>query len=400
MDCKRVAIIGSGTAGAASALYLSRDGHKVTLFERVQDPTAVGAGVMLQPSGMQVLSELGLDDEILQAGVRVERLHATTPKGRTVLDLCYQHLDKKYYGLGLHRGSLFSSLYGAVQDEGINTEVGVDIEHVEKNKSKGCTLVASDGRRFGGYDFVVVASGARTELRKALRIPHVAKEYPWGALWFVAESRQFGHVDCLRQYLNGTQKMLGFLPTGKGPLGGPALTSLFWSIRADRLDAFRRQGLDAWKTEVLELAPKSTPILDQIKTTDQLLFAPYFDVVLKRPFQGRVVFLGDAAHATSPQLGQGCNLALVDAATLGRVVADSRTIEEAFELYEKQRRAQLRYYQWATRFLTPFFQSDSYLLGWGRDALMGVSCRVPVLSKLMTSTMCGLREGLLRSYKI
>ena len=65
MESKRIAIIGSGTAGAASALFLSRDGHKVTLFEKIEQPAAVGAGVMMQPSGMGVLRELGLEEEIL-----------------------------------------------------------------------------------------------------------------------------------------------------------------------------------------------------------------------------------------------------------------------------------------------------------------------------------------------
>jgi 2-polyprenyl-6-methoxyphenol hydroxylase-like FAD-dependent oxidoreductase len=259
--------------------------------------------------------------------------------------------------------------------------------------------VASDGRRFSEYEFVVVASGARTELRESVGIPHTVSEYEWGALWFVADSCEIESVDCLRQYLDGAHTMLGFLPTGTGPNGGDPLTSVFWSIRVDLVEAFRSRGLDHWKARVLELAPDSQPILAQIKSIEQLLFAPYFDVVLPRPFKGRVIFLGDAAHATSPQLGQGCNLALVDAVTLSRAVAESETVEAAFKLYEKNRRPQTRYYQWATRFLTPFFQSNSRVLGWLRDSFMGLACRVPLFARLMTSTMCGLRNGLLSSTK-
>ena len=79
MDSKRVAIIGSGTAGAATALYLSRDGHEVTLFEKVELPSAVGAGVMLQPSGMRVLQELGLvkgDSSVRSTCKSTARYHA------------------------------------------------------------------------------------------------------------------------------------------------------------------------------------------------------------------------------------------------------------------------------------------------------------------------------------
>ncbi len=116
MDTKRVAIVGSGTAGAATAPFLTRLGHEVKLFEKVENPAAIGAGVMLQPSGMRVLQELGLQDDILQMGAIVERLHATTSKGKVVLDLHYRDLDEKHYGVGLHRGVLFQPLYNAAQD--------------------------------------------------------------------------------------------------------------------------------------------------------------------------------------------------------------------------------------------------------------------------------------------
>jgi 2-polyprenyl-6-methoxyphenol hydroxylase-like FAD-dependent oxidoreductase len=397
MENKRVAIIGSGTAGAATALFLSRNGHQVTLFEKIKHPEAVGAGVMLQPSGMRVLRELGLEKEILQSGVAVERLLATTVSKRVVLDLRYKDLGNEYYGVGLHRGSLFQSLYDSVRKQSIKVEVGVDVSQVTESEHDGCSLVATDGREYRGYDLVVIASGARTNLREMTGIRHTVKEYPWGALWFVAESGLDDAPDVLRQHLNGTHTMLGFLPTGKGPHGTAALTSLFWSIQADQVDRFRSDGLNQWKAKVLELAPTAKPILDQIHSMDQLLFAPYFDVAMPCPYQGSVIFLGDAAHATSPQLGQGCNLALVDALTFANAMTQANTIPAAFKLYEKKRRGQIRYYQWATRFLTPFFQSNSRTLGWIRDLSMGLSCRIPLISNLMISTMCGFQKGFFRS---
>ena len=78
-----IAVIGGGTAGAASALFLARAGHQVTLYERVPEPGAVGAGILLQPSGMRVLQALGLFDQILAHGSRIERLLGTTGK-RTI----------------------------------------------------------------------------------------------------------------------------------------------------------------------------------------------------------------------------------------------------------------------------------------------------------------------------
>jgi len=190
--------------------------------------------------------------------------------------------------------------------------------------------------------------------------------------------------------------MLGILPTGREHHKNTELTSLFWSIKAGQVDSFRAQGLSQWKNNVLKLAPHAEPILDQVHSIDQLVFAPYYDVVMRLPFEGNVIVLGDAAHATSPQLGQGCNLALLDAMTLANAMTQSNEIQSALKLYADKRRGQLQYYQWATRFLTPFFQSDSRTLGWIRDLTMGLSCKAPVISKLMISTMCGFQEGLLK----
>ena len=190
--------------------------------------------------------------------------------------------------------------------------------------------------------------------------------------------------------------MLGFLPTGVGPEGRIPLTSLFWSLPRDGLLPWREKGLTAWKKEILALEPAAEELVDQIERVDQVLFAPYFDVVMKRPYQGPVVFLGDSAHATSPQLGQGCNLALVDAWALSLVLNDCDSIAEGLASYARVRKAHLGYYQWASRALTPFFQSHSVILPWLRDRFMGLACRIPFSARIMTASMCGRYRGFFR----
>lgn len=110
-----------------------------------------------------------------------------------------------------------------------------------------------------------------------------------------------------------------------------------------------------------------------------------------------VVFLGDAAHATSPQLGQGCNLALCDAQALSLALAAADSLPSALAAYSRARRRQLAFYQLATRWLTPFFQSDSRLAGQLRDVAMPLALRVPWLRRQMVLTMCGVKRGLLSS---
>lgn len=112
---------------------------------------------------------------------------------------------------------------------------------------------------------------------------------------------------------------------------------------------------------------------------------------------GRTVYLGDAAHATSPQLGQGANLALVDAWTLARCLAVEPSLHDALYAYSAARRGHLGWYQFVTRALTPLFQSDYELLGALRDAVMGPLCRVPFVHRQMVEGMAGIARGPWRS---
>ena len=198
--------------------------------------------------------------------------------------------------------------------------------------------------------------------------------------------------------VDGTSRLLGVLPTGLGPDpdNETPLSSLFWSIAGDQVDAWRSRGLAAWKAEVLRYEPRTAALLEQIESIDQVLFADYHDTRMFPWNTESVVFIGDAAHAMSPQLGQGCNLALVDALTLAEVIETAQTLEAALAAYSNTRRRHIAYYQFASRWLTPFFQSDLEPLGWLRDAFMGWSCRLPFVADAMLSTMAGVKRGILR----
>jgi 2-polyprenyl-6-methoxyphenol hydroxylase-like FAD-dependent oxidoreductase len=204
-------------------------------------------------------------------------------------------------------------------------------------------------------------------------------------------------VHLLHQICDGNHRFLGILPTGAGPLSGPGdpLVSLFWSIRGDRVEAWRTRGLDAWKDEIRDLdGDGSAPILDQIDDVEQVVFAAYHDVVMHRWSTRNVVYLGDAAHATSPQLGQGCNLALWDAMILAETLAaEPRDLAHALDRYSRARRDHLAFYQVATRWLTPLFQGDAAWLGALRDLTMPLMAKLGLTNRIMTLSMLGVMEG-------
>lgn len=399
----RVAVVGAGTAGAAAAIALARAGHAVTVLERVAEPGPVGAGITLQPTGQAALRQLGLLEQLAATGAVVERLTCRLASGKPMLELPYADVDARLVGLGVHRGQLFRVLFEALKRCGAQVRCGVAIKR-SALEADGRVLFSEAGERLGPFELVVAADGSACELHACA--PKVKSSvYPWGALWLVAEDRiGFAAERRIHQIVDGAHTMLGFLPTGVSPHASPGgagapIVSLFWSIRADRVAAWRAAGLAAWRDRVLALEPRAEALLDQVKDLDQVLFARYRDVAMW-PWHGeRIVFLGDAAHATSPQLGQGANLALVDALALAEALAavsEPSQLPAALAAYSRARRRQLAYYQLATRALTPLFQSDSRALAWLRDRLFPASRWLAPLRRRMVRTMVGVDRGVIR----
>jgi 2-polyprenyl-6-methoxyphenol hydroxylase-like FAD-dependent oxidoreductase len=130
---------------------------------------------------------------------------------------------------------------------------------------------------------------------------------------------------------------------------------------------------------------------------DDFTLASYMHFTARRPFRGALALLGDAAHATSPQLGQGANSALLDALALSDALDRSGDIAQALATYARLRRRHVRFYQLASAALTPFFQSDSRLLADVRDLAFHRLKIVPYLRREMLRTLAGLKTGLMAS---
>jgi 2-polyprenyl-6-methoxyphenol hydroxylase-like FAD-dependent oxidoreductase len=397
----RIGIVGAGTAGSAAATLLARAGHDVVVFERVPDPKPVGAGITLQPTGQAALRTLGILDEVAARGAPLDRLTCIRAGGKPMVDLPYAEVDWRLRGLGMHRGNLFQTLLAATRASGATLRLGAHVTSTTVD-GDGRWLTLASGERCGPFDLVVAADGGICELhgeaRKVKNTP-----YPWGALWVVADDTDFSRDRRIYQVIEGAHTMLGFLPTGIAPGRDVPVVSMFWSIRGDRVDDWKRAGLAPWRSRILKLEPRAEGILDQVEDVDQVLFAKYRDVAMW-PWHGdRIVFIGDAAHATSPQLGQGANLALIDAVALADAIASIDTrgnrdfrVRQALLAYSLARKNHLAFYQFMTRFLTPFFQSDSKLLALVRD-LTFPHCRwLWPLRKQMTMTMVGVGRGFIR----
>ena len=392
MGAYDIAVAGCGPAGLASALLLARDGHRVRLFERFDAPRPIGSGLMIQPTGQAVLGALGLRDALVAAGARIERLFGRAmPSGRKVLDVRYSWAKGELFGIGTHRAALFDILYRAVGEAGIPIETSTTIAGSEE-AAGGRTLIFADGRR-ARFDLVVDCLGTGSALAPPCGYP-LAYGALWASLDWVADAGFDGGT--LEQRYERASKMVGVLPIGLRPGSGAPQTAFFWSIREDALPAWRTAGLDAWKDEVLRLWPATSVFLDQVTAPEQLTFARYSHRTLKRPAERGLIHVGDSWHSASPQLGQGANMALLDAWALAKALRERRDLGDALDLAVAMRGGHVLLFQWLTALFTPVYQSDSLVLPFVRDRIVGPMSHLWPATAIQAAMVTGLMGGPLR----
>ena len=380
-----ISIAGCGPAGLASALLLARDGHKVTLYERFEAPRPVGSGLMIQPTGIAVLEELGLADALREVAAPIERLSGRVePSGRTVLDVRYEWLRiPGSRGWGIHRAALFDLLHSAVMREGIAIETGRTV--VASGEGR---LEFADGERSPTHDLIVDALGAGSSLAG-----EGGRTLAYGALWASLDWTDGFDASALEQRYRRASVMTGVLPVGRAPGVEGRQAAFFWLLRRDRVQAWREAGLEAWKSDVRALWPATEPLLDQIDSLDRLTFAGYAHRTLRRPDGARLFHLGDAWHSTSPQLGQGANMALLDAWALARALREEETLEHALLRAAKMRRFHVRLYQALSALFTPAYQSDSRWLPFVRDRIVPPFGRLWPATRIQAEMVAGTFGG-------
>jgi 2-polyprenyl-6-methoxyphenol hydroxylase-like FAD-dependent oxidoreductase len=383
---KRIGIVGCGIGGMGAAIALARDGHEVTLFERFAEPHPVGAGLLLQPSGLNALATLGLREAVEAKGARVASLHGRAARGQTVLDLRYERWRPGAYGLGIHRACLFDALHKALRGTSVRLHTNADIIRVETPTTP--VLIAADGVRHGPFDLVVIADGAASRLRAHVTPKARAPLYPWGAIWTIRPDPENRWAGVLAQKYDSARLMIGVLPVGATPASRLAHVALFWSLREDEYEAWRSAGLDDWRANVARAWPEAARLLEGELDFDALNFARYRDIQAWPWGAGACLLIGDAAHATSPQLGQGANLALADAVTLAAQLKDA-PVAQALDGYRRARRGKIAWVQLMSAALTPVFQSRSRIIGALRDLFLPLATGIWPFDRLMLATLTG-----------
>ena len=372
---RKIAIAGAGIGGLAAATFCARLGHHVRLFDKFRAPAPVGSGLVVQPAGQEVLAELGVHEAARALGQEITGMTGIEiDQGRKVLDVSYGDVP----GLAMHRASLFHVLHHAA------ISAGVDLVPDATVTAINATSLEINGTTEGPFDLILNATGANATLS-----PLQSRKLPYGAIWGTVRWPETAfRTDQLQQRYRRAHRMIGILPAGRLPEGQSPVATIFWSLKPEDFPTWRDASLEVWKDEATALWPDMAPFLEDIHDHDQMTRATYTHGALRNPVRGRVVHLGDAAHRSSPQLGQGANMALLDAAALARALKDP-DLDIALLNYRRARRAHVWLYQSLSAAFTPQYQSDSLVLPALRDRLLFPLSQLPPLPRVLTRLVSG-----------
>lgn len=372
-----IGIIGAGIGGLAASVLLAKAGHSVTVFDQFDRPKPIGSGLVIQPVGQQVLGRLGILGDAVAVGAQISAMRGhEVEHSRTVLDVSYA----PRFGLAIHRASLFNLLLTSARQHGAVVVPG----HPAKTSTDGVVRFV-DGCISEQFDLVADASGAKSNIS-----PMKDRALPYGAIWGTVPwpaDTDLPYTE-LRQAYRRADRMMGVLPLGHVPRRRGRQAAIFWSMPTTQLDDWQRHSLRDWKDMAGTLWPAFAPFLQTITRHDQMTPARYTHGTVRKPYGPRLALIGDSAHRASPQLGQGANMALLDAMALAQALSEAPP-EEALRIYATARRWHVRIYQGMSWAFTPQYQSDSHILPALRDRAIFPISQIQPIPRLLTRLVCG-----------
>lgn len=390
----KIAVIGGGPTGSGAALFLTQKGHQVTVFERQANPKPIGAGFMLQPTGMLMLHKLGLLKKVSERATPINRLYGINENNKEVLDLRFDKLDNFKHSLGIHRGLIFKVLHDELSNQNITINTGQDVVSFKKTSDK-IIPINTKNEDLGEFDLLVIADGSRSKLTDKTTIKFKKHWYDWLAMWYVLEDTDFKMGNKIYHKYEKTKKLLGFMPIGFGPdnTNDKRLVNLFYSVPETRLSEIQNGTLEKWKDEVVKLDKISEQYLDQIHSMDDFTYTGYGRMKPNRMYDDKIAILGDAAHGLSPQLGQGISMALLDGHSLAEHISENN-LQKGLAEFSKDRLNHLKYYIWADSMAAPLFQSHQFHQNYLRDIGFPILQSIPFTHKIFLETMIGIKTGI------
>ena len=308
----------------------------VEIVEIKKDWTVYGVGIIQQSNVVRAMAQLGLVDDYLGASYPFENVSILAPNGHLLATLSGRRLAGEQYpaNLGISRPALHEVLTNAACRRGANVRLGITVNTIEQDGA-GVTVTLSDGSR-ESYDLLVGADGVHSKIRSLLFPDAPTPRFTGQGVWRYTLPRP-AEVDHLLSFVGPggaglvplSQELMYLFVVTSEP-GNPRMPS-------EQMHTLMQQRASIYGGLVGELKHK---IVDPQK----VVYKPLEVVMLPEPwFKGRAILIGDAAHATTPHLGQGAGMAIEDAIVLRQELRSGKSIEDSLKAFMLRRFQRCKY---------------------------------------------------------
>lgn len=327
-------IVGGGIAGLCAAIGLAKLGIEAHVYESASELKGIGAGFGLAANAMQALEHLGLKDEIVPIGHYLASYNILDQKGNMLAEPDTKSISRKYQqdNFAIHRADLHQFLLSKIP----NTQIHLDKRAVSLERvGEDIYVYFADGSHVQGQA-LLIADGVHSSLRQQL-IPGSTPRYSGYTCWRATIDNSSIKLE------KGTETW-----GEKGRFGMTPLVNnrIYWYACINT--EAQNPVLKNWKTKELldNFGDYHAPIPTILsETKDSELIAN--DIIDIEPLQqlafGNILLLGDAGHATTPNLGQGACQAIEDIAVLIDELRTAAAITLAFQRFEKRRLDRVNY---------------------------------------------------------
>lgn len=332
----RILIVGGGIAGLALGRALRAQGVVAEIIERAASWPTGGTGLYLPGNGVRALGALGLADKLMTRAVRMSHQRILDRTGRRLAEI---ELSRFWSPVGpcvgIARGELHAILVEGAT--GVPIRLGTTLTRLSQNDDQ-VDVSFADGST-GTYDLVVGADGIHSSIRQlvfgSIRPRHLG-QVSWR---FLVD--QSGVIETWTAMLASRRAFLA-MPVG------PNRLYCYADLATAATEDPTGRDLGRFLALFADFGEPVPSILSGLGNFDSIHFSPVEEVVLDSSICGRVVLLGDAAHATSPNMAEGASMALEDALVLAQMLARHGSPDEALSAFSERRRTRIRWVQQRT----------------------------------------------------
>lgn len=341
MTKNKAIIIGGGVAGPAMALFLNKIGINAEIYEANEAIFSSGAGLNLAPNGLNVLAELGLAEKIIKNGSIAQNGIFRNAKGSQLAKFRFSNLEKyKYPSVNLKREMLNKIMLAELERNSISIHYNKRLRKIIQTENSVSAFFEDESEVNG--TFLIGADGVRSKAREFILDNIIEPTFTGiiGSGGFVTKNsiQNLSKTDADNvHFIYGKNGFFGF--------SGVNENELMWWTNIVKPNPYSRNELknfdqEAEKKSLLnQYGNYSFPVSEIINKTNNFVRLNVFDVpFLPNYFKKNIILIGDAAHAVSPNSGQGASMALEDAMLLAKLIRDENTLEKSFSMFEKIRR--------------------------------------------------------------